>query len=184
MVVLETIVWVLFVYIFDIHKRRRLSRKCWWCIWYAQLIGLIECAVKHKWASHMILLSMLRLQFGWSHSAKFWLGYLGYNGTYQNCRYFLLVTITIGRAVFVLTKCYAGGFKPMNRCSSLHLYLFLDLYWATWLYLFSSYTYGVLLLEQFFVSRVPIGSPISFYDFWEFSVPEIFVNQNRLNEVC
>ncbi len=38
----------------------------------------------------------------------------------------------------------------MNRCDSLHLYLLWDQYLATWLYLFSSFTYGVLLLEKFF----------------------------------
>jgi len=64
----------------------------------------------HKRASHMLLLLMSRLQFGWPHSAKYWLGYLGYNGTYQNFRIILLVTLTKGRAVFVLTKYYAGSF--------------------------------------------------------------------------
>lgn len=118
--------------------------------WYAQLISLIECAVKRKWASRMLLLAMFRLQFGWSHSAKFWLSYYGYNGTFQNCR----------KTVCWLPSLKDEQFLCLRNVTPAALHLWIDVvcctytflgdsYLVTWLYLFSSSTYGVLLLEQF-----------------------------------
>ena len=111
-------------------------------------------AVTHKWALHMLSLIMFRLQFGWSHSAKFWQRYHGYNGTYKKLHKIrFLVTLTKGRAVFVLTKCYAGSLAPMNRHGLLHLYRFLDSYLATWLYPFYSLSYGVFTARTLFEFR-------------------------------
>ena len=84
---------------------------------------------------------MFPLQFGWLHLAKFWLGFIGYNGTYRNYRKrFLVITLTRKRTVFVLTKCYAGSLAPMNSYGSLHLYPF------SWI-LFGDVTISFLLVE-------------------------------------
>jgi hypothetical protein len=95
-----------------------------------------------------------------------------------------LVTLTKKRTVFVLKKCYAGSFAPMDRYGSLILYIFGG-------FVFCDVNIYFKLVElwrfycsnSFWVSRVPIGSPISFYDFWKFVVPEIFMKRNCLNNL-
>ncbi len=81
--------------------------------------------MKHKWAEHVLLLSMLLLQFGWLHLAKFWSEFIGYNGTCRNYRKRFLVTLNKKRTIFVLAKCYAISFAPLDIYGSLILYHFL-----------------------------------------------------------
>jgi hypothetical protein len=67
------------------------------------------------------------LQFIWLHSANYWFGFDGFNGTYRNCgkTVYSLLTFDAIRSAYALAKYYTGSFTSIDISDSLHWY---DLY--------------------------------------------------------
>jgi hypothetical protein len=154
-VVLESlVVWALFVYISDIHKRRRLLKnklKNKRCISICKIAQLNWLRRGSQTDFTYTLIPDASITIWLVTFCKVLARYHGYNGTYKNCIKSLLVTLTNkGRAFFVLTKFYAGSLAPINRRGSLHLYPIFFSYVATWLYLFYSLSYGVFYCSNSF----------------------------------
>ena len=148
---LETIVVsVLFVYIFDLHKRRRLSRNI------DDAFDMHNWSVKSNapWTTNGLYICSCCQCFDYNlvgHILQsFWLCYLGYNGTFHNWRICWLVTLTKERAVFCANGMLRRQLYTMNRYGSLHLYPILGfVFGEVAIYFFLAYLWR-LLLEQCF----------------------------------
>jgi len=77
--------------------------------------------VNHKLAEKIILMLKFPLQFFFLHSANYWFGFNGFNGTYRNYgNCLLLVTLDTIRAAYALANCYTGSFTPIDIYDLLH----------------------------------------------------------------